>query len=189
VFNNNIEIKKLSPLHFDAIIKLSNQQFGGGYMSIDKLKFYVLGRQKIGFVVLINQQVIGYVLFSICYDFFDIKHLILKAKEELESIFNNKYPLGIIETIVVDKKVTNKGVGSQLVSKIVNDFKNETTSIVAFLWEHPNGTPLATLLSKYHFYHQKTIPNYWLKDSKINKYECKYCGTPCHCNCLVYMGG
>jgi predicted N-acetyltransferase YhbS len=184
---NNLKIHKLSTQHFEDVIRLSNQQFGSDYISDDKLKLHVTKQNKKGFVALINQQLIGYVLFSICTDFSDITPLILKDKKELEQLFNNKYPLGIIETIVVDKNIINKGVGSQLVSKVIEEFEIKIEAIVSFLWEHPNGTPLATLLSKYQFTHKKTIFNYWLEDSKIKKYECKYCGTPCQCNCLVYL--
>jgi len=183
---NNLEIKKLSAQHFEAIVKLSDQQFGSGYISSDKLNKYVSNQKKTGFVALFNQKVIGYILFKICNVFSEIKPLILTGKKKLESLFINKYPLGVIETIVVDKNATNKGVGSQLVSRVIKVNKDEIKAIVSFLWEHPNGTPLATLLSKYHFNHQLMLPNYWLEDSKIKKYQCKYCGTPCHCNCMVY---
>jgi len=183
---NNLEIIKICPSHFKDIVSLSDEQFGVGYISKEYLKKLISTKQNEGFVALYHQKVVGYVLLKIAHHFLDLESIILKDKEWFKSLFQNNYPVGVIETIVVDKGYNNRGIGKLLVQASLNQLRNKTNSVVSFLWQHPNGTPLETLLTKYQFKHQKTIKNYWFKDSILKNYNCKYCGQPCYCQCMVY---
>ena len=175
-------IVNLDEKYFNDIVTLSNQQFGDDFLSIDQLS-----NQTKGYVAVNGTKVLGFLIYKVCNQFSDLESIVLKDKKEVEQQINHHFPVGVISTIAVDINYSNQGIGKKILDTALNDLSNQCKSMISFLWEHPNGTPLAHLLKQYDFNQLKTIKNYWFDDALLKGYNCKYCGNPCKCNCLVYF--
>jgi len=181
------EILPLDPSSIQNCVEIGNSQFGNGFVTELGLLSTIKESHQFGLVSKTNNIVSGFVLAILCLNFDDLEPLLISNKKWFKIEYDLKFPIALIQTIGVSEKHTGLGIGKQLTTAILNQVNTLSKTTLSMVWEHPNGTPLAHILSQRGLKMQIKMPNYWQLDSIQNNYDCKYCGTPpCQCTMMVY---
>jgi len=173
-------------MQIEDIFQLSNKALGENFLNRTYLKQYIDSSSKIGLIAIENNQFAGYILFDILSNQEFINE-ILSEKEWFSNELKNCNKVCLIKQVAVSKKHQKKGVASQLVNKVLT--QTNTTKITYCLgWKKGAHVAIKNSLLKNNFTFQRTIDNYWSKDSLNKKYNCGYCGNPpCECSVDVYL--
>jgi hypothetical protein len=181
---------KIIPIEIDQfteIISILDLQLGKGYLKQPKLLEYIEDELKSGFTAVTDGKISGVLLTKTYMSWSSLETVIFKEKNWFKINLVEKFPVGIIDIIGVIPQLMGYGIGTLLVKEGVETLDKNCNSIISFVWEHPEKTPLASILEKNNFIIQRTIPAYWNKNSVTKNYNCKYCGSSgCLCNALIY---
>jgi len=98
--------------------------------------------------------------------------------------------IGIIKTIVVDKKAQKKGMGAALVAESVKQLTSmQVGGVMSIAWVHDGKIPADRVLSSAGLRQITTVNDFWRQDSETHGYVCLRCGDPpCECAAVLYFG-
>lgn len=184
--NELIHINRLSKSDFEAIIAISNQQFGVAYIKLEQLVARQGQVEDVSVTASINHRLAGYALSKKIrpIDLYSIFH---QAESSTLDFFENKNSILWIESIAVDSVAVGNGIGKKLIHTLVQNTKTEVDAALSLVWEHKNGNPLGTIFEHMGFQRLQYIANFWLADSLEKGYDCYYCGKPpCKCSAIIY---
>lgn len=180
------KIQRLSPVHVNDVIAIASKEFGGDFLEENHLNTYCNDAEKYGFVISNDTGIAGFVIGRICSGE-ELKGIALAEKSWFEHEFDQK-KVGIIETIAVNSSCAGNGIGKTLINESVTFLKENTTSILSLVWQHPEGAPLARILEKKGFEKKRELQKYWSEDSVEKGYECLYCKQPpCICDAHAFV--
>ena len=185
-----MHIIPFSIVYLEDVKKISDEQLGKDYISIDDFKTYTLSHNSFINIALFGENnVVG---FSICQienktDFiknhmkeftsFNLPH----NSEEIQSI-------GIINTIATKESEKKKGIASALLTNCEVLLKKRKTQLVyIFAWKSKEGINIEKILKINNFKAIIEFKKYWYKESIINNFECADCGKPpCNCSAILF---
>lgn len=179
-----LEIAQLSTADFDAILRISDVQFGAANIRLEQLHNRVGKDNRL--TAKLNGASAGYVLSQFIQP--AAVDLIFDGKElNLTTYFENSQTICWIESIAVDPKYSGQRIGKQLIAELMSHAEDAPQAFLSVVWEHKKGSPLATIYETLGFELIQRIPNYWKEDSLEKGYSCYYCGAPpCQCSALIY---
>jgi ribosomal protein S18 acetylase RimI-like enzyme len=178
------EIAELSVADFDAVLRISDVQFGAAYIRLEQLHNH-LGKES-SLTAKVNGELVGYVLSQFIQP--AAIDLIFDGKElNLATYFEECQSICWIESIAVDPKYSGQGIGKKLIVELISHSEDAPQAFLSVVWEHKKGGPLATIYESLDFELIQRIPSYWQADSLEKGYSCYYCGAPpCQCSALIY---
>ena len=167
-------IETLSTKHLDACISISNDLFGGNYH--DKVYFKKTFQQKQGVVLMLETQVVGFLIFKATSPEFSIKTYGLELNESV----------GHIDAICVASSFQRKGYGSHLMQKAISILGRDYSSIYTLAWEYKGIINLEKILNKYEFNKVNHLGFNWKKECENNAFNCPFKKNICICSGIVY---
>lgn len=177
----------LNEIHFKEIIAISNKVFGEGFLTNNQLHIYHKNKIKKGFVLLNQNQVIGF----ITIDFIAPEQLInslLKDGKLIYDKLSNYTTIGFIKQVIIHPNHQQKGFGKQIIKNVLEQLNYKIDAWLCIAWMQEDVIPIENALLKNHFLKEILIKNYWKDNSVKNKYNCMICGTPpCQCNAVAYL--
>ena len=179
-----LEIAQHTVADFDAVLRISDVQFGAAYIKEEQLHNR-LGKETT-LTAKVNGEIVGYVL-SQFIEPTALDLIFNERKMNLATFFEKCQSVCWIESIAVDPKYSGQGIGKKLIAELMYPSEDTPHAFFSVVWEHKNGSPLATIYERLGFELIRRITNYWQADSLEKGYTCYYCGNPpCHSSALIY---
>jgi len=173
----------LSSPHFKEIIAIANQVLGKGFLTSTTLKEYINNPNKKALVVLMDQQVVGFINIDLTSSQ-QRPSVLLNEVDDLNGLLN----IALIKQVIVLPSYQKKGFGKQLIQKIIEQNQLDNTTYLCIAWKTGNNIPIKKALIHNGFNVEKEISNYWFSDSLQYQYHCLVCGAPpCKCNAVVFV--
>jgi GNAT superfamily N-acetyltransferase len=90
----------------------------------------------------------------------------------------------ILDVMAVHPKYQKRGVGKQLMEKLLKSAKDE--SWYCFAWKSKDGVHMASLLKRIGAKPIWKNDLHYFKESIKSVYKCPICGNPCKCGVVLY---
>lgn len=171
--------------HLEAVLALSEEQMGQGFLSESTLRLHLQDPQHFGQVVIDNEEVLGFSLMEIA-DRTDLAKRMKGAEQWFLAYFAAYEQLGYRSLTAVSKKAQGQGIGSCLVQEGLAILSKKVAVVVCDAWKsnHPNA---GNVLVKNGYKALRECPSFWKKDSLEQGYICSTCGAPpCLCTAVIY---
>lgn len=186
---SNYKIKNLCKEHIVKVIKIAEEELGENYFDYEELIKVIQKPDEYICKVAISDigKIYGFGFCKIA-SFEELKKYLKLENEDVPNYILHSESIGIIKTVVTDKRYKRQGVGYNLVQechRLLVDMKVDAVASVA--WKKGNIINIGRILEKMEFKNYKEIEDYWLEDSKENKFECSNCGWPCHCSAVMFF--
>jgi GNAT superfamily N-acetyltransferase len=178
-----MKICSLQKNHISKLLILSDEVFGENFLTEGFLSKYLFSDYQVGLVAIDENKILGYLLFD-NLSLNELKEVALEEGEWFYEKFTPYQSICLIKQIAVVKEHQKQGVANQLFKECIK--LSEIACCLA--WKKGDAVSLKNLLIKNSFDYEKTLYNYWYKDSLTKKYNCTYCGEPpCKCSAEVYF--
>ncbi len=182
-----MELQSFQKEHLSSVLNLSNTALGVGYLDNFYLQKYFNSEKYIGFVILKDNQTIGFTLIDLI-SHIELKSTVLKEKEWFYKTMQKYEVIAFRKQTVVSLKYINQGLGTKLIEFSTKELNSKTSVQISTVWKKENNGPMANILMKNAFSHSKTIINYWEDDSLDKNYDCPICrNPPCKCATEVWI--
>jgi len=176
-----MDIKELTPEHYDAVIALGNLVHGDNYLDLESIKLIhkksIKDNINASFVATENNQLLGFRL--------TFAPLNWKVDQwcscDLWQVPVEKTCYFKCNTVA--EAARGKGIGGLLLAESVKAVKKQGgVAGVSHIWLQSPGNSAFRYFSKAGGKLVKTHPDRWLPDSLENGYVCTLCGNECHCD-------
>lgn len=177
-----------SPLeleHITAVLNLSEEQMGKGFLSQKDLLAFINCPNRFGQVVLDNGRVLGFSLMEIV-DCISLAKRMKGAEQWFLAYFAAYEKIGYRSLTAVAASAQGQGVASCLVRSGLETLSKQVKVVVCDAWKS-NHTHIGNILIKHGYKVLREAPNFWKEDSLTQGYTCSKCGTPpCQCTAVFY---
>lgn len=94
----------------------------------------------------------------------------------------------IIKSIAVQNDYQGRGVGTGLISVVLESIRDKVDQFEVVAWERSDthNIPLEVLLSRVGFEKSERRAEHWYEDSIRRGYQCPACGHPCKCDAVIF---
>lgn len=167
-------IETLSTKHLDSCISISTELFGVNYH--DKVYFKKTIQQKQGIVIMLENKLVGFLIFNVTSSEYSSKIYGLQLNESV----------GHIASVCVATSYQRKGFGSHLVKKAISILEKYTPSIYTIAWEYNGIINLEKILAKYEFNRVNHLDSIWKEECENNTFNCPVKDEVCSCSGIVY---
>lgn len=177
----------LAPEHIDAVLALSDEQMGKGFLSKPTLLKHINQTNYFGQVVVENGQVLGFSLMEIV-ERVQLAKQLKSAEKWFLAYFAAYEQLGYRSLTAVAANAQGQGVGSCLVRAGLKMLSEKVSVVVCEAWQskQPSANRSNVFLDN-GYKALKVCPNFWKAESLQKKYTCSSCGQPpCQCTAVIY---
>jgi len=179
-------IKNATNEHIQAILEISDQELGQGYMDKQTIEDAIQDDNSYLKIAEIDNKVNGF-----CYGF--ISNLENRyTKRDLDILlqaFSSASSVGMIKTVITKRDVQRKGVGTKMVDDCLEFFKEKNAQhAYSVAWKRHGIINIEKVLKRLNFEELKEIEDFWAFDSIEHGYSCPACGTPpCRCSAIIFV--
>lgn len=176
-----IEEYKISDLN--AVIEISDQQFGNNYLTESDLQHYFSSVKSHILVARDNNKVIGFSIIILGY----FEEILREVGQEYYEFLKSLEKSDIVrlhKTTAVHQDYVNQGIGSALIKNIIINYNADL--YLSLIWKRKTHVPMLHIITKLGFKPLCEIANYWNKSSLTKFYHCPECGKPpCTCSLII----
>ncbi|AAU38009.1 unknown [[Mannheimia] succiniciproducens MBEL55E] len=183
----NITIQPIQASHYADYVALIGKQLGEGYFKQADFEALANNPQAICFEAVDEQnQVVG-VITSVTLDRESALALLKIQAQNTPDYVLQSDRIGIFKTIAIDENRKGCGIGSALVRKLLESFKQAgLNSIACVAWQYGETENIRGIMQAFDFTCYEKIANYWLDDPE--PFICPACGEPpCRCQANIYF--
>jgi len=178
-----INILNIEQKHISALISLSNRGLGKGYLTEAYFNRVLNHNNYYGWVVLNEEESV--VAFLIAYQT-STPEIIHKLNDDSLSSFFNQTTI-CLDTMVVDSKFRNKGLGKRLIQNALTYFSSPTVGFIMYAWKTKGKTNMQRIAHFFNFKQLKEYPDLWKKDCLNNLFVCpEKANNTCNCTTIIY---
>jgi ribosomal protein S18 acetylase RimI-like enzyme len=179
---DQLVIAPLQAEQINEICRLADEQLGRGYLSASDLS-------REGLHTLVASQA-GTVLGFVTCEILAVKDLQQRFPELFDALpasFQAAKQLGKIGSLVVAKSLHRQGIGTQLMTAVLQLLRKEVRHVFLLGWRSAQGTNIQQLALKLGFESQAVLSDYWKTASLTGDYACPVCGAPpCRCSAVIF---
>lgn len=181
----NVMIHPVVEADIKAIIALSDQNMGRGYLNDRDIKDYIKDRKTQIICAKIDDVVVG---LSIAFTTSNNSLQNEKSLKLLLNHFSDVNTIGAVKTIIVDENHQRKGIGTLLVKHALDFLKAEGAQACYAVALKMLGTiNIGEVLDRFNFTPLKEIEDFWAFKSIEWDFICPACGEPpCRCVAVIY---
>lgn len=187
---DNFKVKNAEVENICKVVDIIDNELGKNYVEYSQLEQYILNSDEYICKIAVNKfnAIVGFCLCRILErnNFYQY----VKVDETIVPPYVNVVDkIGVIKTVVIDKKYQGLGVGSLLVNDAINEFKNRGTKVISSVaWKNGEKVNIGGILEKIGMKPCITIEDYWKEESLMQGFSCPVCGKPpCHCSAIIYF--
>ncbi|MFK7797149.1 MAG: hypothetical protein AB8E82_06820 [Aureispira sp.] len=177
----------LTSEHIDAVLALSDEQMGKGFLSKQTIRQYIRQANYFGQVVVENGRVLGFSLMEIV-ERAQLAKRLKSAEQWFLAYFAAYERLGYRSLTAVASHAQGQGIGSHLVQEGLKMLAKKVPVVVCEAWQsnQPSAGRSNVFLDN-GYKALKVCSNFWKEESVQKKYTCSICGTPpCQCTAVIY---
>lgn len=167
-----------------VMLELADRSLGTGYFDSTTIEELTSRERSMAFVASRQSQIVGFVICA--------ERSVAEAKAALRlsapRYFDRPGRIGALQTIVVDERMRQCGIGSALVEESLQWFRSNDIGVAySVAWDNGDTVPMRGILRRFGFRLLGVQADYWTQSSLTEQYDCPTCGSPpCHCNAEIY---
>lgn len=175
----------LEEIDLDFVLKISQEQFGNGFLDESLLRTYLDNKDKFCHVVKDSKQVLGFSLMEIGARN-EIANKMKGQKQWFLDYFSAYNRIAYRSLTAVSTSFEGRGVASFLVKEGLVFLSDKAELVVCDAWKS-DSTHIGNILERNAYKAVKEVPFYWASESIHNQYQCSLCAAPpCKCTAVIY---
>lgn len=180
----------IQPIRHDEIatvVGIANQELGTDFITPAEIKRYLANPSKYTLLVARkNNETVG---FCSAYKLTPAEIQAMAPRPELPTPFSITPQTGMLKTMAVQNAHTKQGIGTKLVSHILDILVQDgIKEIYSIGWKKDGKVSIGNILLRHGFKQHRNVENYWFEDSILKNYDCALCGPPpCRCHAAIFV--
>ena len=171
-----MQIRNFTEDHIDACVNLSSEAFGFNYRTRSDFESYVHSPAAV--VALDGEQIVGFSMGSLADTLF--------SQVWNVGTIDSRAVVGVYDVMVVHPDYRRRGIGEQLMVKMLEGLCAQVDLIYAFAWRYEGKVNMEGLFAAHGFDYLMDLDKPWKKGCESRKFECPVYHAACKCDAVLY---